>query len=223
MTADLAGRLPTLDEWNTFAASTDPLKRDQAIDRLLASADFGTHWGLDILAGWLVATWQLSLGTAEHVCDLLLGKPIPDAFRLDRTPDPSAQWVYLNALPDRTAVAGRPTWWRSPTMGVDAAPPLPEEQVKSVLASYDRLRRQKPQWLTSSVLLNVLTELKRARRPKDEERVYKQAVEAQINSFLDAVRKGSASPSSVQEALTVMHLVDAIYRSAETGREVKLG
>jgi predicted dehydrogenase len=53
--------------------------------------------------------------------------------------------------------------------------------------------------------------------------VYKQAVEAQIHSFLDAVRKGSASPSSVQEALTVMHLVDAIYRSAETGREVKLG
>jgi len=53
--------------------------------------------------------------------------------------------------------------------------------------------------------------------------VYKQAVEAQIASFVDAVRKGSPSPSSVQEALTVMRLVDAIYRSAETGREVKLG
>jgi adhesin/invasin len=54
VTADLAGRLPTLDEWNTFAASTDPAKRDQAIDRLLASSEFGTHWGLDILAAWLV-------------------------------------------------------------------------------------------------------------------------------------------------------------------------
>jgi hypothetical protein len=54
VTADLAGRLPTLDEWTTFAASTDPAKRDQAIDRLLASSEFGTHWGLDILAAWLV-------------------------------------------------------------------------------------------------------------------------------------------------------------------------
>lgn len=53
VTADLAGRLPTLDEYNTFVASTDPTKRAKLIDTLLASADFGKHWGLDVLAAWL--------------------------------------------------------------------------------------------------------------------------------------------------------------------------
>ena len=47
--------------------------------------------------------------------------------------------------------------------------------------------------------------------------VYKQAVEAQIRSFLDAVRKG-ALPQLGAGGAHVMHLVDAIYRSAETGR-----
>jgi tetratricopeptide (TPR) repeat protein len=98
--------------------------------------------------------------------------------KLARTPDPAAQWIYLNALVDRTTTAGRPSYGSRMNMGVDAAPPLPEDQIQAVLVSYDRLRSQKPQWLTSTVLINVVTELKRARRAKDEERVYKQAVAA---------------------------------------------
>ena len=53
--------------------------------------------------------------------------------------------------------------------------------------------------------------------------VYKQAAEAQLGYFVDCVRKGSVPASAMQEALLVMRLVDAIYRSAESGREVKLG
>ena len=53
--------------------------------------------------------------------------------------------------------------------------------------------------------------------------VYKQATEAQLGYFVDCVRKGSAPASANHEALLVMRLVDAIYRSAESGREVKLG
>ena len=53
--------------------------------------------------------------------------------------------------------------------------------------------------------------------------VYKQGAEAQLAQFIDCARKGTAPAGSLQEALLVMHLVDAIYRSAETGREVKLG
>ncbi|MGH7724603.1 MAG: Gfo/Idh/MocA family protein [Candidatus Eiseniibacteriota bacterium] len=52
--------------------------------------------------------------------------------------------------------------------------------------------------------------------------VYKQAIEAQIAHFADCVRKGTAPGATGAEMLEVMRLVDAIYRSAEQGREVRL-
>ena len=52
--------------------------------------------------------------------------------------------------------------------------------------------------------------------------VYKQAIEAQIAQFADGVRKGGNAGASGAEMLAVMRLVDAIYRSAEQGREVRL-
>jgi hypothetical protein len=69
VTADLAGRLPTLAEWTAFSASTDPAKRDQAIDTLLASADFGKHWGLDNLAAWLCVDKSDSDVTATDIAN----------------------------------------------------------------------------------------------------------------------------------------------------------
>jgi predicted dehydrogenase len=53
--------------------------------------------------------------------------------------------------------------------------------------------------------------------------MYKQATENQLAHFVDSIRKGSTPIGSGQEALTVMRLVDAIYKSAESGREVTLG
>ena len=52
--------------------------------------------------------------------------------------------------------------------------------------------------------------------------VYKQAIEAQIAQFADGVRKGGTAGASGAEMLAVMRLVDAIYRSAEQGKEVRL-
>ena len=52
--------------------------------------------------------------------------------------------------------------------------------------------------------------------------VYKQAIEAQIAHFADCVRKGTAPGATGAEMLDVMRLVDAIYRSAEQGKEVRL-
>ena len=52
--------------------------------------------------------------------------------------------------------------------------------------------------------------------------VYKQAIEAQIAQFADGVRKGGNAGASGAEMLAVMRLVDAIYRSAELGKEVRL-
>lgn len=45
ITIDLAGRLPTLEELDTFEADSDPNKRAAAVDRLLSSREFSQKWG----------------------------------------------------------------------------------------------------------------------------------------------------------------------------------
>ena len=52
---------------------------------------------------------------------------------------------------------------------------------------------------------------------------YKQSIEAQIAHFADALRKRTKPMGSAEEILPVMELMDAIYRSAEQGKEVRLG
>ncbi|MDI6809365.1 MAG: Gfo/Idh/MocA family oxidoreductase [Candidatus Eisenbacteria bacterium] len=52
--------------------------------------------------------------------------------------------------------------------------------------------------------------------------IHKQSYEAEIEHFVDCVRKGETPVSSAKEGLEVMRVVDAIYKSAETKKEVKL-
>jgi predicted dehydrogenase len=52
---------------------------------------------------------------------------------------------------------------------------------------------------------------------------YKQSMEAQIAHFSDSLRRGARPMGEAEEILPVMELMDAIYRSAEQGREVRLG
>jgi predicted dehydrogenase len=51
---------------------------------------------------------------------------------------------------------------------------------------------------------------------------YKQAVDAQIAHFAESLRKGQSPMGEAEEILPVMELMDAIYRSAEQRKEVKL-
>lgn len=44
ITLDLAGRLPTLEEVQTFQTSEDPLKRNEVIERLLASEEYAEYF-----------------------------------------------------------------------------------------------------------------------------------------------------------------------------------
>jgi predicted dehydrogenase len=52
---------------------------------------------------------------------------------------------------------------------------------------------------------------------------YKAAQEAQVAHFVESLRKGQRPWGDAEEILPVMELMDAIYRSAEQGAEVKLG
>jgi predicted dehydrogenase len=52
---------------------------------------------------------------------------------------------------------------------------------------------------------------------------YKHSIDAQIAHFAEVLRKGTRPMGSAEEIVPVMELLDAIYRSAEQGKEVRLG
>jgi len=52
---------------------------------------------------------------------------------------------------------------------------------------------------------------------------YRQAVEAELAHFAESLRKRTRPIGHAEEILPVMQLMDAIYRSAEQGKEVRLG
>jgi predicted dehydrogenase len=51
---------------------------------------------------------------------------------------------------------------------------------------------------------------------------YKQSMELQVAHFADALRRSQKPMGDGDEMMTVMQLMDAIYRSAEQGKEVQL-
>jgi predicted dehydrogenase len=51
---------------------------------------------------------------------------------------------------------------------------------------------------------------------------FKHSIEAQIEHFGAVLRKAEKPMGSAEEILPVMELMDAIYRSAEQGKEVRL-
>ena len=52
---------------------------------------------------------------------------------------------------------------------------------------------------------------------------YKYSIEAQLAHFADVLRKNAKPMGHADEILPVMELMDAVYRSAEQGKEVRLG
>lgn len=61
VTIDIAGRLPTLGETNSFLSETDPRKRERKIDQLLASTDYA-----DYFAGKWAAILRNKRTAAHH-------------------------------------------------------------------------------------------------------------------------------------------------------------
>jgi predicted dehydrogenase len=52
---------------------------------------------------------------------------------------------------------------------------------------------------------------------------YRQSMEMQMAHFADTLRTGKTPMGSVEEIVGVMELMDAVYRSAEQGKEIKVG
>jgi len=66
-------------------------------------------------------------------------------------------------------------------------------------------------------LVNVTPALETSRNQ------YRQSMEAQFANFAETLRANKRPMGSVDEVLGIMELLDAIYRSAEQGKEVKVG
>ncbi len=66
-------------------------------------------------------------------------------------------------------------------------------------------------------LVNVTPALETSRNQ------YRQSMEAQLAHFADTLRTNKRPMGSVDEILGVMEILDAVYRSAEQGKEVKIG
>ena len=84
---DLVGRQPTLEEYRAFVKDTSPNRREETVERLLASPDFGKNWGnywSDVIAmrqpepqltflnyepfrGWLAEQFNKGAGWDESV------------------------------------------------------------------------------------------------------------------------------------------------------------
>ncbi len=65
-------------------------------------------------------------------------------------------------------------------------------------------------------LVNVTPQMDTPRNP------YRQSMEAQLSHLAEALRKGTKPMGAADEILPVMEILDAIYRSAEQGKEVRL-
>jgi predicted dehydrogenase len=66
-------------------------------------------------------------------------------------------------------------------------------------------------------LVNVTPTLETSRHQ------YRQSMEMQVAHFAETLRNGRKPMGSVDEIVGVMELLDAVYRSAEQGKEVKVG
>jgi tetratricopeptide (TPR) repeat protein len=95
------------------------------------------------------------------------------ASELAKHNDPAGHLAYLQAASQRT-VERRQYYYRGGGKE-DRTPPLPNDQLDQLLVSYRKLQQVKPDWLTSEVVQNVLTELKRAKRPEEKD-LYQEAV-----------------------------------------------
>jgi tetratricopeptide (TPR) repeat protein len=102
--------------------------------------------------------------------------------------DPAGQYAFLSSLGNRGRSSSR---YYRPGTNADHTPPLPADQVELMLAAYRKLQLHNPDWLSSAIVDNVQSELRRAKRPDDEEKAYRQIVSA-ANTL-----------QSVQQALSV--------------------
>ncbi len=107
----------------------------------------------------------------------------PAAVRLSRAQpnDPAAQYALLSAVAGRDSDPATNTVVRmgnaSNAAKVDKTPPLPRAEQALLLEAFEGLRRRRPDLIQSTILANVTTELKRAKREPEADALARSAID----------------------------------------------
>ncbi|QEL19722.1 DUF1583 domain-containing protein [Limnoglobus roseus] len=92
--------------------------------------------------------------------------------------DPAAQFVFLTSVGMRTEGQPQRRYSRGGQPGEDKTPPLPDEQLKYLMETYQKLKTIKPEWVTPDVTGAVVVELKRAKKETEEKALYQEMLAA---------------------------------------------
>lgn len=99
---------------------------------------------------------------------------ILDAKELAQSNDPEGLFAYLQYLAYRSTNSNR----NSQNDVAGKATPLPDEDLQFMIASYEKLRTQKPDWIEQVILQGILEELKLANRTELAEKLFREAIES---------------------------------------------
>ncbi|MFO0956939.1 MAG: tetratricopeptide repeat protein [Isosphaeraceae bacterium] len=137
------------------------------------------------------------------------------ALRLARTlpADTEAQWALLSATASR-GQAGNPNLVRVPTQGpaaqVDRTPPLPDDELRSILDAFEMVRAQEPNWL-ATVSSNVATELKRAKRTEEVDTIFRELADAANTApAISSAMAMAADRADIARLLTLSDRMDRL-------------
>jgi tetratricopeptide (TPR) repeat protein len=134
--------------------------------------------------------------------------------------DPEALWIYLASLSQRPTgplgAGGIPVNFTAPPDGNvrDRVPPLADAELELVLRSFRALKTRRPEWVTTVVRSNVITELKRAKRFKDEEEIYRDTISSASDPAAIATALNASGEKGDVEA--VFALVEKAQRQIAT-------
>ncbi len=161
------------------------------------------------------ALWDwfyLGLVRYDNVAALAAGKLLSQGA----PNDPLALWAYLYSIGGRERPAGQRNIVNYQVQqGKDTTPPLPSAELDHVIACFRSLRARRPELAEAQILQFVFTELKRAKRTQEEEKLYRESIAGATQIGQLAGVFGLAAEKGDVDAL--LSLCDR-YERLQTGR-----
>ena len=132
--------------------------------------------------------------------------------------DPAALYALFNALPMRdanpTSVVVR-TSSSSNAAAVDRTPPLPPDELKLVLDSFEAFKKRRPDLIQSTILSSVSAELKRSKREAEGDAFYRSMFESAATlEFVAALFPLAAERGDVDGLLALIDRYERLASAA---------
>jgi predicted Zn-dependent protease len=163
-------RMASLAWLVAIAEKKGKAKGDEVIARFRKAAE---KTPADPRALW--DSFYLALLRYDNAATLAAGKLLSQ-----RVPnDPLALWAYLYSLGGRERLAGQRIYVNGNLgqQAKDTTPPLPAAELDHVMVCYRALRARRPELAQTQVLHVVFTELKRAKRTDEENKLYRESID----------------------------------------------